>query len=166
MRLVLQLVGRLLLVVALCLGATTLWATIDAYRSVDRATEASAQRVALAMEALYWRELLLRSSRMREHLVPVADWRNIETMKLISPGVCVQFEPVREFEKPLCGQSKGIGLALFSASLQTMKTLGHAYAFIGDAGPVDFYAKTAGAVPIPAPDKGVYEGMLRSAPKT
>jgi GNAT superfamily N-acetyltransferase len=60
---------------------------------------------------------------------------------------------------------KGIGLALFSACLQTMKTLGHAYAFIGDAGPVDFYAKTAGAVEIPAPDKGIYEGMLRSAPK-
>ncbi|MBW6422479.1 GNAT family N-acetyltransferase [Rhizobium sp. XQZ8] len=63
-------------------------------------------------------------------------------------------------------RGKGIGLALFSACLRTMKTLGHAYAFIGDAGPVDFYAKTAGAVPIPAPDKGIYEGMLRSAPKT
>lgn len=63
-------------------------------------------------------------------------------------------------------RGKGIGLALFSACLQTMKTLGHAYAFIGDAGPVDFYAKTAGAVAIPAPDKGIYEGMLRSAPKT
>jgi GNAT superfamily N-acetyltransferase len=62
-------------------------------------------------------------------------------------------------------RGKGIGLALFSACLQTMKTLGHAYAFIGDAGPVDFYAKTAGAVEIPAPDKGIYEGMLRSAPK-
>jgi GNAT superfamily N-acetyltransferase len=62
-------------------------------------------------------------------------------------------------------RGNGIGLALFSACLQTMKTLGHAYAFIGDAGPVDFYAKTAGAVEIPAPDKGIYEGMLRSAPK-
>ena len=58
-------------------------------------------------------------------------------------------------------RGKGIGLALFSACLQTMKTLGHAYAFIGDAGPVDFYAKTAGAIVIPAPDKGIYEGMLR-----
>ena len=38
MRLVLQLVARLLVVVALCLGAATVWATIDAYRSVDRAT--------------------------------------------------------------------------------------------------------------------------------
>ncbi|RUM27224.1 N-acetyltransferase [Rhizobium vallis] len=62
-------------------------------------------------------------------------------------------------------RGKGIGLALFSACLQTMKTLGHAYAFIGDAGPVDFYAKTADAIIIPAPDKGIYEGMLRSAPK-
>ncbi|MBX5138325.1 GNAT family N-acetyltransferase [Rhizobium lentis] len=62
-------------------------------------------------------------------------------------------------------RGKGIGLALFSACLQTMKALGHAYAFIGDAGPVDFYAKTAGAIVIPAPDKGIYEGMLKSAPK-
>jgi signal transduction histidine kinase len=109
MRLVLQLVARLLLIVVLCLGAATVWATVDAYRSVDRATAASAQRVAQALEALYWRELLLRSSRMREHLLPVPDWRTLETMKLISPGVCVQFEPATAFEKPLCGQNQGIG---------------------------------------------------------
>ena len=109
MRLVLQLVARLLVVVALCLGAATVWATIDAYRSVDRATAASAERVSQALEALYWRELLLRGNRTREHLVPVSDWRTIETMKLISPGICVRFEPVGAFEKPLCGQSKGIG---------------------------------------------------------
>ncbi|MBC9875851.1 histidine kinase [Bradyrhizobium sp. INPA01-394B] len=109
MRLVLQLVARLLLIVALCLGAATLWATFDAYRSVDRATAASAQRVAQALQGLYWHELLLRSSRMREHLVPVPEWRTLETMKLISPGVCVEFQPATAFEKPLCGQSQGIG---------------------------------------------------------
>lgn len=108
MRLVLQLVARLLLIVVFCLGAATVWATVDAYRSVDRATAASAQRVAQALGALYWRELLLRSSRMREHLLPTPDWRTLETMKLISPGVCVQFEPATAFEKPLCGQSQGI----------------------------------------------------------
>ncbi|WGR74131.1 MULTISPECIES: histidine kinase [unclassified Bradyrhizobium] len=111
MRLVLQLVARLLLIVALCLGAATVWATFDAYRSVDRATATSAQRVAKALEALYWRELLLRSSRMREHLLPVPDWRTLETMKLISPGVCVEFQPAAAFEKPLCGQNQGIGKA-------------------------------------------------------
>lgn len=109
MRLVLQLVTRLLLIVALCLGAATVWATFDAYRSVDRATAASAQRVAEALQALYWHELLLRSSRMREHLVPVPEWRTLETMKLISPGVCIEFQPATAFEKPLCGQSQGIG---------------------------------------------------------
>src|SRR5919198_6226462 len=103
MRLVLQVVARLLVVVVFCLGAATIWATVDAYNSVDRATAASAQRVSQALEALYWRELLLRSNRTREHLLPVPEWRTIETMKLISPGVRVQFEPRSEFEKPLCG---------------------------------------------------------------
>jgi len=122
MRLVLQLVARLLVVVALCLGAATIWATIDAYRSVDRATAASAERVSQAMEALYWRELLLRSNRTRETLVPVSEWRTIETMKLISPGICVRFEPAGAFENPLCGQSKGIGKSpplWFAAAVQT-----------------------------------------------
>ncbi|MDN5002239.1 histidine kinase [Bradyrhizobium sp. WYCCWR 12677] len=109
MRLVLQLVARLLLIVTLCLGAATVWATFDAYRSVDRATAASAQRVAQALQGLYWHELLLRSTRMREHLMPVPEWRTLETMKLISPGVCVEFQPATAFEKPLCGQSQGIG---------------------------------------------------------
>ena len=122
MHLVLQLVVRLLVVVVLCLGAATIWATIDAYRSVDRATAASAERVSQALEALYWRELLLRSNRTREHLVPVSEWRTIETMKLISPGICIRFEPRGEFENPLCGQSKGIGKApplWFAAAVQT-----------------------------------------------
>lgn len=109
MRLVLQLVARLLLIVALCLGAATVWATFEAYRSVDRATAASAQRVAQALQALYWHELLLRSSRAREHLLPVPEWRTLDTMKLISPGVCVEFQPAAAFEKPLCGQSEGLG---------------------------------------------------------
>ncbi|MBR0722002.1 sensor histidine kinase [Bradyrhizobium manausense] len=109
MRLVLQLVARLLLIVALCLAAATIWATFDAYRSVDRATAASAQRVAQALQGLYWHELLLRSNRTREQLLPVPEWRTLETMKLISPGVCVEFQPAAAFEKPLCGQSQGIG---------------------------------------------------------
>jgi predicted N-acetyltransferase YhbS len=61
-------------------------------------------------------------------------------------------------------RGRGIGLALFAASLQMLKSLGHAYAFIGDAGPTDFYVKAAGAIAIPARDKGIYEGMLRSLP--
>lgn len=109
MRLVLQLIARLLVIVALCLGAAAVGATFDAYRSIDRATASSAQRVGQALQALYWHELLLRSNRAREHLLPTPEWRTLETMKLISPGVCVEFQPAAAFEKPLCGQSQGIG---------------------------------------------------------
>ncbi len=154
MRLVLQLVGRLLVVVVLCLGAATIWVTIDAYHSIDRSTAASAQRVSQALEALYWRELLLRSNRMREHLLPVPDWRTIETMKLISPGICVEFEPRGDFEKPLCGQSKGIGKPAplwFAAAVQS---------FLGShaavARPISVRATAAGTVSaIPDPDAAV-----------
>ena len=144
MRLVLQLVGRLFIVVILCLGAATVWATIDAHRSVDRATTASAERVSVALEALYWRELLLRSNRMREQLLPTAQWRTIETMGLISPGICVQIEPAGAFEKPLCGQSKGIGQIpprWFAASVQTL--LGDHVAVVR---PISARAANAGSV--------------------
>jgi signal transduction histidine kinase len=154
MRLVLQLVARLFVVVLLCLGAATVWATIDAHRSVDRATAASAERVSVALEALYWRELLLRSNRMREQLLPVPEWRTIETMGLISPGICVRFEPAGAFEKPLCGQSKGIGQApprWFAATVQTL---------LGDHGavvrPVSTRAANAGSIlATPNPDAAI-----------
>ncbi|WP_454619914.1 histidine kinase [Bradyrhizobium cenepequi] len=144
MRLVLQLVARLLVIVILCLGGATVWATIDAYHSVDRATAASAERVSQALEALYWRELLLRGNRTREHLLPVPEWRTTQTMSLISPGVCVQFEPKGEFENPLCGQSKGIGASpphWFAAAVETFLG-GHAAV----ARPISARAVTAGTV--------------------
>ncbi|MCK1641041.1 histidine kinase [Bradyrhizobium sp. 157] len=144
MRLVLQLVGRLFVVVILCLGAATIWATIDAHRSVDRATAASAERVSVALEALYWRELMLRSNRMREQLLPVPEWRTIETMGLISPGICVRLEPAGAFEKPLCGQNKGIGQSpprWFAATVQTL--LGDHAAVVR---PISTRAANAGSV--------------------
>jgi len=123
MRLVLQLIARLALIVLVCLAAAAAWITHDAYRSVDRATAASADRVSQTLEALYWRELLLRSNRSRDHLLPLPDWRTTETMKLIAPGICVRFQPEAAFEKPLCGQSKGLGQApprWFAALVQTL----------------------------------------------
>jgi signal transduction histidine kinase len=154
MRLVLQLIARLLIIVLLCLGAATIWATLDAYRSVDRATAASAERVSQALEALYWRELLLRSSRAGNHLLPVPEWRTIETMKLISPGVCVQFEPIAAFERPLCGQSKGIGKAAPLWFAATVKTLLGNHAAV--AHPISTRASSAGAVSAAAdPDAAI-----------
>ena len=154
MRLVLQLVARLLVVVVLCLGAATVWAAIDAHRSVDRATEASAERVSQALQGLYWHELLLRSSRMREQLLPVPEWRTIETMKLISPGICVRFEPATAFEKPLCGQDKGLGAAPPAWFATAVATLLGNHAAV--AKPISARAVTAGMVSaMPDPDAAI-----------
>lgn len=52
---------------------------------------------------------------------------------------------------------KGVGKALLLACLYSMQDLGYVYAIIGGAGPVDFYAKTVGAIPIPFDEgKGIY----------
>jgi signal transduction histidine kinase len=150
MRLVLQLIARLLVIVLLCLGAATIWATVDAYRSVDRATAASAGRVSQALEALYWRELLLHSNRTADHLLPVPEWRTTETMKLISPGVCVQFEPRAAFERPLCGQSNGLGDAAphwFAATIEAL--LGEHAAVAQSISPRTATAGTVSAVADP-----------------
>lgn len=58
-------------------------------------------------------------------------------------------------------RGRGVGVALLAGALSALKADGYAYAVIGDAGPVDFYAGAVDAMPIPAQDKGVYEGMLR-----
>jgi GNAT superfamily N-acetyltransferase len=61
----------------------------------------------------------------------------------------------------------GIGKALFLASLAGLRELGYTYAIIGDAGPVDFYRKTVGAIEIPlGGGRGIYplheDPMLRA----
>jgi len=61
----------------------------------------------------------------------------------------------------------GVGKALFLAALAGLRELGYTYAIIGDAGPVDFYRKSVGAIPISIGDgRGIYplkeDPMLRS----
>jgi GNAT superfamily N-acetyltransferase len=58
-------------------------------------------------------------------------------------------------------RKKGIGKALLLACLHAMRAEGYGYAIIGGAGPVDFYAKAAGAVAIEGSQPGIYRGMLR-----
>ncbi|MBB3593395.1 GNAT superfamily N-acetyltransferase [Rhizobium sp. BK529] len=143
--------------------------------------KAKADSVGIAIRPALPPELYIVVSWVREHFSenwasevtvafsrqPVACLIAVEDGKLL--GFACYDTTARGFFGPTgvdpAARGKGFGLALFSGCLQTMKTLGHAYAFIGDAGPVDFYVKTAGAVEIPAPDKGIYEGMLRSQPK-
>lgn len=54
----------------------------------------------------------------------------------------------------------GIGKALLIRTLIAMRDRGYGYAAIGWAGPVDFYARAVGAIPIPGSEKSVYAGLL------
>jgi GNAT superfamily N-acetyltransferase len=54
----------------------------------------------------------------------------------------------------------GIGTALLLASLHAMAAEGYAYAVIGWAGPVAFYARAVGATLIEGSEPGIYRGPL------
>ena len=58
-------------------------------------------------------------------------------------------------------RGRGIGKALLIESLWGLHDLGYAYAIIGAAGPVGFYAKAVGAIVIPGSTPGVYTDILR-----
>jgi GNAT superfamily N-acetyltransferase len=58
-------------------------------------------------------------------------------------------------------RGRGLGKALLLACLDAMRAEGYGYAIIGGAGPVDFYAKCVGAIPIEGSAPGIYRGMLR-----
>ena len=63
-------------------------------------------------------------------------------------------------------RGKGVGKALLQCALRGLQEFGYTYAIIGAPGPVDFYKKCCGAVPIPLPDahsKGIYG--LRDEPR-
>lgn len=60
----------------------------------------------------------------------------------------------------------GIGKALLLRTLLAMRDRGYGYAAIGWAGPVDFYARAVGAVPIPGSEGSVYTGLLAPESKT
>jgi predicted N-acetyltransferase YhbS len=57
-------------------------------------------------------------------------------------------------------RGKGIGKELLLRSMFGLRELGYAYAIIGGAGPVDFFVKTLGAIPIPDSSPGIYPRKL------
>jgi GNAT superfamily N-acetyltransferase len=60
-------------------------------------------------------------------------------------------------------RGKGIGHALLITTLLDMHAQGYAYAVIGGAGPVDFYQKSVGAIPIEGSKPGIYRNMIPTA---
>lgn len=57
-------------------------------------------------------------------------------------------------------QHRGIGKALLLAALSGLREMGYVYAIIGGVGPVEFYEKAVGAIPIPDSDPGIYTDLL------
>ena len=58
-------------------------------------------------------------------------------------------------------RGKGIGKALLLASLWGLREMGYVYGIIGNAGPVNFYQKTVGAIVIPDSEPGIYANALK-----
>lgn len=63
-------------------------------------------------------------------------------------------------------RGSGIGKALLFACLWGLREMGYAYAVIGAAGPVEFYAKTVGATVIPDSSPGIYANPIRREEKS
>lgn len=57
-------------------------------------------------------------------------------------------------------RGKGIGHALLLTTLLDMHAQGYAYGVIGGAGPMEFYRRSVGAIPIEGSVPGIYRGML------
>ena len=57
-------------------------------------------------------------------------------------------------------RGKGVGHALLLTTLLDMYAQGYAYGVIGGAGPMEFYRRSVGAIPIEGSDPGIYQGML------
>lgn len=60
-------------------------------------------------------------------------------------------------------RGKGVGHALLLETLLDMHAQGYPYGVIGGAGPMDFYSKSVGAIPIEGSEPGIYRGMLSLA---
>jgi GNAT superfamily N-acetyltransferase len=57
-------------------------------------------------------------------------------------------------------RGKGVGQALLLTTLLDMYAQGYAYGVIGGAGPMEFYRRSVGAIPIEGSVPGIYRGML------
>jgi two-component system sensor histidine kinase UhpB len=109
MNLLLHLIARLVAVVALCLGGAIGWIMVDAHRSIERETIASADRMGRQLEALYWQKLLWRGGMRKESLLPMPEWETLSTLTILSPGVCASFAPLGNAPRQLCSQVEALG---------------------------------------------------------
>jgi len=111
MNLLLHLIGRLIAVVLLCLAGAVAWIMVDAHRSIEAETVATANRVSQRLEALYWQKLVWQDGMSKETLLPMPDWETLATASIVSPGVCVTFTPPGKESRRLCSQIEALGVS-------------------------------------------------------
>lgn len=58
MRLIVRLIAQLVVIVVATLAATSGFVMIEAHKTVESETAATAERVAFELESLFWREIL------------------------------------------------------------------------------------------------------------
>lgn len=94
--------------------------------------------------------------------LPITCWIAIHEKRIVG-FACVE-STARAFFGPTgvdpAFRKKGIGAALLLASLEGLREMGYAYGIIGAAGPVEFYVKAVGAIPIPDSSPGIYRDLL------
>lgn len=108
MRFVARLIVRILVVATLCLVSVTGWLLLDARRGIDEATASSSERVVSHLQRVYWQRMLWRDGLDRQQLLPDPDWRNLDALRVISPGVCVTFGLGRNGLQTLCNESPNV----------------------------------------------------------
>ncbi len=109
MNLLMHLIVRLVVVVLLCLAGAIGWVMIDAHRSIELETVASADRMERQLQGLYWQKLLWRGGMRRDSLLPIPDWQTLSTLTIVAPGVCVTFAPPGNEPRSLCSQTEALG---------------------------------------------------------
>ncbi len=109
MRLIVRLIIQLVVIVVATLAATSGFVMIEAHKTVEAETSATAERVAFELENLFWREILWRGSMRRDKVLPIPNWESLSTLKLVSPGVCIAFAPAGEEPRKLCSLLDGVG---------------------------------------------------------
>jgi GNAT superfamily N-acetyltransferase len=94
---------------------------------------------------------------------PVSCWIATEAGAII--GFACHDSTCRNFFGPSgvdeARRGRGVGKALLLSCLHAMAAQGYAYAVIGGVGPADFYARSAGAIPIEGSTPGVYRDLRR-----
>lgn len=109
MSLLMHLLVRLVVVVLLCLVGAFSWVVVDAHRSIERETVASADRMGRQLESLYWQKLLWRGGMHKDTLLPMPEWKTLSTLTVLSPGICISFAPPGDEVRRLCSQVETVG---------------------------------------------------------